>query len=372
MAGVEDILKSKKIKKGFVPEKRRAWDYLNNGSQTEHESGHKGDTKATTNGSQMVHKDITKGTQPEAERFTNSSQTVHQSVHKTVHERETNGSQIGFSELVGIQQKIVLALFKSCTLTGQNLTQKITLDYLASTANVNKKSLKTTMNRLKRKGVIIVAEYKDGRGGWTKYNLANNVYEDIVKSGAWEQGNGKQTVYKGHTEEGTEAVTTGSYSSSSNIKTTTTDLDDAWKNIDCTPLEDIGFCTEHLKQLMGRNTAEIVQQSIHHFAFYLETHQPGDPLKLFMGVLRKGQAWIETKYQSPQERALKAVLEAKREEQERVEKMEAELLEFNFSDWVSKLTEEQQRAIVNPVSLNLAPARKAELKKHFIENIYKK
>jgi len=69
-----------------------------------------------------------------------------------------------------------------------------------------------------------------------------------------------------------------------------------------------------------------------------------------MGVLRKGQAWFESNYQSPQEIAQRQIIERKQTERGRMKKLEEEVYKLVFEEWKETLTFEQREKI--------APARK--------------
>ena len=89
-----------------------------------------------------------------------------------------------------------------------------------------------------------------------------------------------------------------------------------WLKINIEPLKAIGFSDTQLQQLQNRNTPEIIQESIYHFAYGLEHNEKtkkykDNALNVLMGVLRKGQAWIEPNYRSPQELALEDLISQK-------------------------------------------------------------
>ncbi len=85
-----------------------------------------------------------------------------------------------FLSLCGVQKKIILALYKNCRILGSKTTESLTVEAIAHLANCNKKSVKTSVKRLKEKGFIIIESYKDGRGGWVRYQLNGKLYNDIL------------------------------------------------------------------------------------------------------------------------------------------------------------------------------------------------
>lgn len=64
-----------------------------------------------------------------------------------------------------------------------------------------------------------------------------------------------------------------------------------------------------------------------------------------MGVLRQGQAWVETNYQSPQEIAQRKFLECKLAER-RLKNLKEELYKFALDEWKDALTDKQRDEIV--------------------------
>ena len=82
--------------------------------------------------------------------------------------------------LTGNPRKIVSAFFKDMQARGGgNETQEMSLEKISIIAGINKKSLKNTLHRLIKNGVLIRTEYKDGRGGWSKYALNEKIFNEL-------------------------------------------------------------------------------------------------------------------------------------------------------------------------------------------------
>ena len=94
-------------------------------------------------------------------------------------ERDQKRSIISFSRLIGNQRNVVIAFYKSIQMNDYLTTRELTLDEIAISAGVNKKSLKNTLFRLSNAGFIIRAEQKVGRGGWVKYQLNQDLKNEI-------------------------------------------------------------------------------------------------------------------------------------------------------------------------------------------------
>jgi hypothetical protein len=93
---------------------------------------------------------------------------------------------------------------------------------------------------------------------------------------------------------------------------------------------------------------------------------------VLIGVLRKGEAWIESAYKSPQEIAMEKLLVQKKDENTRLQQLEEKLQNEYFVEWSKNLTEEQMKIIVGdkitgPKSLQ-EKAKTGLLKEYFQVN----
>ena len=138
-----------------------------------------------------------------------------------------------------------------------------------------------------------------------------------------------------------------------------TDDEQAWSNIDISPLESFGFKNGHIKQIMKFNsslTPEEVQSSIEHYGWAL-TNCMEDMLKkydakfennklcLFIGTLKKGNPWIEPAYKSTEELVIEEQLNAKREVAKRRKAQQDELFNLDFEAWYNELSSEKIKMI---------------------------
>lgn len=281
----------------------------------------------------------------------------------------TNGKQtsndlskdITFANLSGLQRDIVLTLYENCQILGGRVTQELSLEYLSKKTKGKKLSIKTSILRLKHKNYVKQVGFKNGRGGWTKYELHKQLHADIIHYYMYSNKtlNGEQTSDKLHSQPIAQPTSSAS-SSNSNINNTTTicsltELDNNWKMINTEPLKDIGFSLNNLRQLINLNNVSVVQDSIYKFAYTLKHNQKAqsykNPLNVIMGVLRKGEAWSEPNYESPQDRALRELYERKKTESEKRNQMRRELGDLMYPDWKQKLTPDE--------ILTIAPKDKA-------------
>ena len=85
------------------------------------------------------------------------------------------------ASLSGLPRAITLALYQNIKLTGNNTTNEITMDHLVSMVGSSKSCIKTTISRLKTKGIVTTDTYKTGRGGWAVYHLLDDICHEIAE-----------------------------------------------------------------------------------------------------------------------------------------------------------------------------------------------
>ncbi|CAM4396019.1 MAG: hypothetical protein LEGION0398_MBIBDBAK_00188 [Legionellaceae bacterium] len=355
-----------------------------NTAQTEHIFTTKENTKVTQTAHNLNTNDIqknTKLTQTSHEPYTKSNTKPDTNEAKIEHKFDTK--KIIFhkiSMLTGLQKDILFLIYNECQNSRSKITEPLTVEYISSALNIRVGSIKTTIKRLMDKCFLNRVEFKNGRGGWAKYELPDNTYREILQLETEQKLyiNRTQSLHKLNTQNNTKHDTS-TYSSSIlnlNKKTNTTGLPDEWKDIDCEPISHIGFSRTQLLQLYEKNLnlPEVVQESIYHFAFGLENNSKikeyAEPLNVFMGVLRKGGAWIESNYESPQKRAMRELLDRKEKERQEMEALENRLKDVEFRNWLGTVAEEVMNEIVPKQFMNMKEAREGCLKKYFEDNIW--
>jgi len=294
-----------------------------------------------------------------------------------------------FSSLVGLQRKITLFIYEACKISRSRVTCPLSTEHLAQSCETTKFSVQKTIQRLEIKKIILRNNFKNGRGGWTQYELSDAIFQDIIHEETQSKlrTNLGQTQDKPKTEPRTEPRTSLSSSSSSsyiiNNKTTTTDPDQKkselspeW-NLDIDSLSSIGFTKNHLMQIADQNklTPDMVQESIFAFAYDL-THNDTkkfatNPLNYFMGILRKGIPYAPpVGYESPQDAAMRQYLERQEAIKRQRQEMEQRAFELAFEEWVMQLEAEEKDRIIPQHARKFAPAAKSCLKEHFKKEIW--
>jgi hypothetical protein len=273
------------------------------------------------------------------------------------------------SAVVGLQRNVLVYIYESCRFSGGKISGPISIQNLVNASQSTSSAVRKAAQRLEEKQFVLRVGYKDGRGGWTQYGLPDGVYNALLldETRAKVEPNLGQSRAKVGTEVEPQLRPKGSSSSSflnlENLKTTTTELEvnlsdnsalsPEWVSLDIEPLTTIGFTQNHLAQIARQNLLkpEVVQDSIHGFAFDLRVNGKGSalksgPLNFFMGILKKGIPYAPPEnYVTPEEEALKKYLSAKKAQAEKRELLERELQDSEFQEWVRGLDASEKREI---------------------------
>ena len=321
-----------------------------NQTQTEH--------KPDTNQAQTGHK-------PDTSENTNRTQTGHATGHTFGHKPDTNRTQTGhkrkekisaisFNSYVGLQRKIIIFLCNDCRIRRSKETQEFSLEHMSKTLGIKVGSIKNTIRRLEKKGAIKRIIYKSGRGGWSKYEIQEYIYREIIECDFKQEPdtNRTQTGHKPDTQPDTQPDTNCSSSSSVlNIKETTTVLENEW-NFDISCFFKFGFTTSHLKQLinLGTISSSDVEQSLIEFNHDLENktlpHIKTSKINFLMGLLRNGHMYISESLINEHEATILEM--AKKAENKR-----NKILEAKFIIWESKLNDTERKNIKNKIPMSL-------------------
>jgi DNA-binding PadR family transcriptional regulator len=324
------------------------------------------DNKSATNQQQSSNKPTTNSQQSVCKtelKNINRQQTGNQTDNTTGNKLTTNWQQTdsktavktAFSELVGLQRDIIILVCHECKNSRSRTTEALTLEYMSIALKRSTGAIKTTIQRLEKKGCIFRVAFKNGRGGWSKYELTDNVYHDVLRSEAASKLTTKwqQTENKVASQPTTEpATSTSSSSSTLNIKeTTTTQLNDEW-SFDITPYAKFGFMTSQLKQLasLGVISAMEVEQSLIEFNYDLTYNMlpaiKTGKINFLMGLLRSGHSYVSEGFKNEQEAMITEMAN-------RAESKRKKLLEDKFVAWEDNLGDEERKEIEDKIPLNL-------------------
>lgn len=302
-----------------------------------------------------------------------------------------NVSLVTFSSLVGLQREIVLLVYEQCNLSRDKVTPPLSIEHIANSCKTTRLSAQKTLQRLEAKKIIIRYEYKNGRGGWTRYEMPDVIFQEILHSETSNKlrTNLGQSYDKIRSEPKTELRTSASSSSSSfkENKTTTTGessndskLANEWLNINIEPLSEFGFTQTHLIQIAQQEklSPEVVQASIFAFAFDLRRNEKSktlktNPLNYFMGIVRNGQPYAPpSNYESPEEEAMRLYVEKQQILEQKRAELEKAAFELAFKEWLTTLSEDTRNTILSPITRNIKAEQPklAELKSYFMKEIW--
>jgi len=288
-----------------------------------------------------------------------------------------------FFSLIGLQRKTLLYIYNQCKLCRDKITSPLSIENVANHCNTSISSERKTLQRLEKKGYIIRKEFKNGRGGWTRYELEKDIFQEIFHC----ENNNQFEINLGQTRDKVETqlrtqLRTNVPSSSSyiniNNKTTTTELPSNWLEIELSNVSQFGFTKNHLWQLFrtGEHEPHIISESIEHFLFDLaHNHKAKDiktnALSYFMGILtRVGVYAAPENYESPKDRAMRLYLEKKQVQQEKKATMEKECQQIAFQEWQDSLEDSEKEKLIPEAAkkMQIAGPKIAALRAHF-ENI---
>ncbi|HRD70498.1 MAG TPA: hypothetical protein PK657_10160 [Legionella sp.] len=281
--------------------------------------------------------------------------------------------------LSGKQKLIFDMVIEICAARDSLETGPVQTASLAIVAQTTLGTTKTTLKRLIDKKLLIRHAGKNAKGGYINLGITIEILklvENIKK-------NNKSNIFASDiilAHRYQKDISQDVYNSSINNNITTNNINkrnesipSEWDNVNYDPLAHIGFTKTQIKQIIDKNEPTVVQESIYHFAFGLE-HNPKfkkyeEPLNVLMGVLRKGQGWIESEYRSASEIAQLKFLESKKAEIARRKSLEEEAYKLAFNEWEETLGEQERLKLTEKKNGDLTPPI-AKLSKYFKENIW--
>ena len=246
-----------------------------------------------------------------------------------------------------------------CLQRGEKSTYHIKSEVFCASIQRTHEALRKAASRMRKKGWILPIQDGDvinGHHGGTIYRLHENVWEFLFKLRGL-PGTvvpGSEALYG--TLYGTLPGTTSPPSSSSinNNKTTTTGTELlGCERLDLSPLIELGIklSPEHFVPRVkeGRVTLDQIQESIYAFAFDLRfngkgQHINGDVINYLMGILRRGPYVPPHNYKSPTALQQEAYLAWKREEAERQQKLDEQIIGLEFGAWWDGLSDLERNA----------------------------
>lgn len=303
---------------------------ITNGYQSDNTSKE----KEITNRQQSDNKEITK---KQAKFKTDNKQVTKQITEQITIEQQTDNKRItkcSFESLVGNEKNLLLLIFKECLRVGSLISPEITLSHIHERLEISSGVAKMVIHRLVKKGVITRETSKTGRGGWIKFSIEKELYQDlrIRESDNKEITNGHQSDNKRVTKRVTEQITSAPYSSSNNlnINTNTIELPEN--------LRRFGISPTNLQNLInsGKATQDVVERSLAALSFDVEQGKTGNLANILFGVLGTSREYISQKYSETLQKELDAELARIQQTEESQKKLAEIKLQVQFREFLSK------------------------------------
>jgi hypothetical protein len=264
-----------------------------------------------------------------------------------------------------------MALFnivENCKERGLLYTSPITNEFFRNTLNTDINSVKTTIQRLIKKGLIQRKEAKKGKGGYTVFSVSSAIRNAAIeaeklldkdKQGKWLLVGNKETIGKQLVNNKVNNKVNNPHVVSSYINTNYVGLDipENWQGIDLSSLEAIGFNQSHLVQICRtyeKNptltlSPEMIQSSIDAMAFDLKYNKEKlnfqkSPAVVLLSLLKKAQPYNSVtpdKCVSPVQDALNKHNQMLLAQRTKEQQLLQQIKDTEFSVWIEELPEEE-------------------------------
>jgi hypothetical protein len=304
-----------------------------------------------------------------------ASKVVAKPIAEVVANQEQTSSKLvantSFAKLGGIQRNITVFMYQECKRLLSKVTSEISAADLSEIAKSDIGTAKNATIRLIEKCVIRRFEYKDGRSGWTRYELADNIYQEIRERELTGRfiDNREQSSSKVVAEPVAKVVANSSSSSSSssykelNTNTGTdsgsplnesNNLPEDWRQIIWSEdTQKAGFGIGRLKQWWERKycTAQEAQESIRHFEAQRKaspaTHRINtSPINYLMGVMANSKYFSAPDgYLSPEDLAQQKKLDHQETVLRQRQRREEQYFELVFEEYFDGLSSKQIREL---------------------------
>lgn len=273
-----------------------------------------------------------------------TQQNAHIEIKKTQDKKK--GKLDTFSSLIGLQREIVYQIYEECKISRSKVTKPLSIEHIAEHCNSTISSVKKSIQRLESKNIIIRVDYKLGRGGWTKYELPENIYSDIIHN----EYNTKNKKFKKNNGDKIETLVDKKIAKSSVdtiLKTdnfTENSISHEWSEINLSDLHsrNIHFGKSQINQLfkyLSKYSAFEFQESIDGFVYDIDhghIKARRGYLNFLIGIIRNGGLYYSAHYVSPERKIIleqiKIIEDRKKEQAEYQQIQEDE----KFQNWLSE------------------------------------
>ena len=230
--------------------------------------------------------------------------------------------------------------------------EKLRTNELAHLYNCSANMIKNSLDRLQKKRLVLRLKGRKSWNGYIKFSVPKCVKNCLIYN-SYDINN----------------ITT-----KKEVQEMIFTLPKNWQEIDIQPLAHIGFSLQHIATLhqTSKVTPEMVQDSINAYAWGLENNADAykrykNHLTVLLGVLKKGMAWIESGYESPQELAFKSMIARRYKQKSQQDKMIDDLVAIEFPQWEMRLDKAKRNNIApKEFDLMAEDILKSHFKKHVL------
>lgn len=337
-------------------------------------------SNGTQTGLKQVSKQISNGTQTGLKnqlKKSNGTQTILKQDSERYSKQISNGTQTALkqdseqysttrlNELGGKQRKLLFYIYTLCKTNGTKITPPLCRETICENTVIKKGTIKTALNRLIKKHFLLIDKSKTGRSGWIIFRIPDPIYQELFNNDvslALNQtvlkqiSNSTQTELKQDSERYSERYSNAPIVSS-NINTTTTYIPESLRQIDYSPLSEIGFDEAHIIQIYREHTkspelalsTDIIQNSIYALAFDLKHNNAAEnfkcsPAVVLTAMLKKGQPYSSKtpeKVLTPREEAMQEYIIAQEKRNRKIQELENKTKEFELQEWLKSLPEQE-------------------------------
>lgn len=296
------------------------------------------------------------------------------------------------STLAGAQLTVLNFIFENCLWNNAPVTSPITKQQLVAGTQLCEQTALSAIKRLRKKRILDRHSYKDGKAGWTRYQLAESAYKELLFQRQLGP-NSVQTQGEASSKVSSKVSAEDPYSSSKdlNISNTTTiqgspepkkctrfeDLPLDWQAIDISPLADAKLSRSHIFAIHNDSglTSLEVQESIYHMAFDVKNGRifRNGVIGAFMGILRVNkQPYISSKFLEIQKREIEEQRRLQQEKQSIDRVHLAEALRQGFESWKGNLQDDEKKKILGEINQADPALVDSTLKAYFKETFGEK
>lgn len=321
-------------------------------------------------------------------------QNIQPNLQQTSNNSTTRQFGYGVNRLSGQRLRALNHFFDKCIGNGSRLTGPLSVESLSIAIECNIKTTQTVVYRLEKEGYILRVEFKAGRGGWTSYEIPQDIYNQMLQLTTKPTTNLRQNLqhtYNKLTAQLTSELTTTAPSkldSKNNLNLTNLTQPPAnpwFKDLDFSKVTPIGpmQVNSTIRNLVQEKlNPDDVQNFLNRFTSWVATQSKiSNPLGMFCEKLKEfaneGDSpilYAMTEEERQIEAQFAAQVEKARAEMELINKAREQSRlkqkEESFESWFQNASEEEMINLFKPNAIAKlgSPSYKLGLKAVYMES----